>query len=561
MQGATLDDPIVLSDDDEDATEPPEQNKQTSTRDKGAGMLDDYSYYNNSENHEVTLLQLKDEYDSPPRAVETSSKVQDTVASRSLEDSSSNSEPNSSDEELLTSYMESKNKNVTSVEPSEHHSVSQVKTEKTDFNTAYSTSLNDVLHEGGDMVDYDNESDDFALPRARTLESRAKAKPVSGIRWETVSNSSGKADLSSDSDDEPLSSVAARSASKSTHLKTSARGVVSKIKNEEMLSKSKTPSSNEVTVSNSSGKADLSSDSDDEPLSSVAAGRASKSAHLKTSARGVVSKIKNEEMLSESKTPSSNEVINTTFQDTSAHKKHFRQIETEPECSYSLFADANEITHEVDYFNNVNSDVENHEMEIQTVKPEPAEEGEDRFSFCSISKQLENENFIDDSWDDYGYSELVVNSQENALARVEEDLDDLYSTQIENVEENDTIKSSPYTNEAAFPDEAPPKAKPSKRVSFADDTKSANTVVGRRPSVSQAANTKPTRALSEDVLFHEILNWKAERLCKLQSNNRPACLPRDNLSVQRVPNFFESMDAYYKTFKPLLLVEIWEQVF
>lgn len=498
LQGATLDDPIVLSDDDEDATEPPEQNKQTSTRDKGAGILDDYSYYNNSENHEVTLLQLKDEYDSPPRAVETSSKVQDTVASRSLEDSSSNSEPNSSDEELLTSYMESKNKNVTSVEPSEHHSVSQVKTEKTDFNTAYSTSLNDVLHEGGDMVDYDNESDDFALPRARTLESRAKTKPVFRIRWETVSNSSGKADLSSDSDDEPLSSVAARSASNSTHLKTSARGVVSKIKNEEM---------------------------------------------------------------SESKTPSSNEVINTTFQDTSAHKKHFRQIETEPECSYSLFADANEITHEVDYFNNVNSDVENHEMEIQTVKPEPAEEGEDRFSFCSISKQLENENFIDDSWDDYGYSELVVNSQENALARVEEDLDDVYSTQIENVEENDTIKSSPYTNEAAFPDEAPPKAKPSKRVSFADDTNSANTVVGRRPSVSQAANTKPTRALSEDVLFHEILNWKAERLCKLQSNNRPACLPRDNLSVQRVPNFFESMDAYYKTFKPLLLVEIWEQVF
>ena len=490
----------MLSDDDEDAIELPEQTVQTPIRDKGAGILDDYLYYNNSENHEDTLLQLRDEYDSPPRALETSSKVQDTVASRSLDDSSCNSEPDSSEEELLTSYMESKNENITSVEPSEHHSVSRVKTEKTDFNTSYSTSLNDVLHEGGDMMDYDNESDDFVRLKARTLTSHAKTKPVSGIQWETVSNSSGKADLSCDSDDEPLSSVAAR--------------------------------------------------------------RASKSALLKTSARDVVSKVKNEEILSESKIPSSDEAINTTSRDTAAHTTHFRQIETEPECSNSLFADANEITHEVGYFNSVNSDVENSEMEIQTVKPQPAEEGEDRLSLNSISKQLENAHFIDsvNDWDDYGYSELVVNSQENALARVEEDLDDLYSTQLDNLEANDTTESTPYTSDAAFPDEAPPKAKTPKRVTFADDTNSANTVVGPRPSVSQAANTKPTRALSEDELFHEIFNWKAERLCKLQSDKKPAILPRDNFKVDLVPNSFDSMDDYYKVFKPLLLLEIWGQV-
>ena len=490
MQGATLDDPIVLSDDDEDATELPEQKEQTSTRDKGAGILDDYLFYGSNENHESALRQLRGEYESPPRAVETSSTAPD-------------SEPNSSDEELLNSCMESENQNVTSVEPSEHHSVSQVKTEKTDFNTAYSTSLKDVLFESGDMMDYDNESDDFALLKARTLESRAKTKPaVSGIQRAAVSHSSGKADLSSDSDDEPLSSAAARRASKSTNLKTSTRVVASKVKNEEVLSKSKIPSSDED--------------------------------------------------------------INTTPRDTSVHKTDFLWTETEAEYSNSIFADTNEITREVDYCNNVNSDVENHEMEMETVKPEPAEEGEDRLSLFSISKELENAHFIDSSnnlWDDYGYSELVVNSQENALARVEEDLDDLYSTQIENRQEDDTIESSPYADDAAFPDEAPPKAKPKKRVTFADDINSASTVTGPRPSVSQAANTKPTKALSEDELFHEILNWKAERLYKLQSNKRPANLPRNNLLADRVPNCFDSMDDYYKIFKPLLFMEIWEQVF
>jgi len=494
----------VLSDDDDDddegATELPEQREPTSTRDKSAGILDDYVYYSSNENHEVTLLQLRDEYESPPRAVETSSTVQDTGASRLLGNFSSCSEPNSSDEELFTSYMESKNKNknLTSVEPSEQYSVSQIKTEKTDFNTAYSTSLREVLHESSDMMDYDSESDDFALLEARTLASCAKTRPVSGIQRETVSNSSGKADLSSDSDDESLSSAAAQRASRSTNLKTSTSVVASKVKNEEIVPESKTPSFGEVT--------------------------------------------------------------NTT----SAHKTDFPQIETEAECSNSLFTDGNEITREVDYCIDENSDVENYEMEIQTVKSEPAEEGEDRLSLSSISKQVENAHFIDDGinlWDDYGYSQLVVNSQENALARVEEDLDDLYSTQIENLEGNDTIMSRPDANDMAVPDEAIPNAKAKKHVTFADDANSANTVAGRRPSVSQAANTKPTRALSEDELFREILNWKAERLCNKQSNGRPASLPHNNFLVHRVPNYFDSIDHYYKIFKPLLLMEIWEQVF
>ena len=409
-------------------------------------------------------------------------------------------EPNSSDEELLTSYMESKNKNSTLVEPSEHYSVSQIKTEKTDFNTAYSTSLRDVLHGSGDVMHDDHESDDFALLEATTLASHAKSKPLSGSKRETDSDSSGTADLYSDSDDEPLS-LAARRASKSTNMKTSISAVVSKVKNGEIVPKSRPPLFAEV---------------------------------------------------------------NSTA---SAHKTDFLRMKTEAEYSDSLFADTNEITREVDYCMDENSDihVENYEMGFQTVKPEPAEEGEeDRLSLSSISKQLENAHFIDDGinlWDDHGYSQLVVNSQENALARVEEDLDDLYSTQIQTLEENGTIMSSPDTCDRVVSDEAVPNAKAKKHVTFADDAKSASKVADPRPSVSQAAKTKPTRALTEDDLFHEILKWKAERLCNLQSNRRPASLPHNNFLVERVPNYFDSMDHYYKTFKPLLLMEIWEQVF
>ena len=478
----------MLSDDDEGAAELSEQKESTSTRVKGAGIPD-------------ALLQMSTvEHESPLKAIETSSTVQDTSASRSPGDVSS--EPNSSDDELLISYLESTNKDLKSVEPSEHYSVSQIKTERTDFNTTYSTSIKDVVQEGFDVMDYDNETDDFALLETRTLASRAKTRPLSGIQKATVSNSPPKADFSSDSDDEPLSSAAARWASKSTNVKTS---------------------------------------------SSV-----------------VASKLRNEETVSESRTASFDEVINTTSRDTSRHKADFPLIETEVECHDSVFAEANEITRELDCSVKWNSDAEgeSYEMEIQTVKPEPAEEGEDGLSLSSISRQLENAYFMDDGIDDYYlYSKLVVNSQENALARLEEDLDDLYSTQIENLAENDTIMSSPCANDtAAVPDEALPNAIPKKRVTFADEPSSTDTVTSPRPSVSQAAITKPTRALSEHELFHDILNWKAERLLHLQSNGRPATYLR-NAKVDRVPNSFDSMDHYYKTFKPLLLMEIWEQVF
>ena len=496
----------MLSDDDDDegATELPEQKQPTSTRVEGATILDDYFNCSGSEDHEAALLQLVVKYESPPETVETSSTIQDAGASISPGDLSS--EPNSSDEELLTSYLESKNKDITS----EHYSVSLIKTEKTDFNTAYSTSLQDVVHGGGDVMNHDNESGDFASLETRTLSTRARTSPVPAIQRATVSNSSGKADLSSDSDEEALSVAASRRALESTNVKT-------------------------------------------------------------------LTKVKSEEILSESETPSFDEAFNTTSRDTSTHKSDFPQIETEIECNNSLFAEANEITYEVDHSMDGNSEAEgeNYEVEIggrggtaqstvQTIKHEPAEEGEDRLSLSSISRQFENKHFIDDGinlWDEnYGYSKHVVNSQENALARIEEDLDDLYSTQIENVQENDTIMSSPYASDTTAPDEALSKTKPQKHVTFADESNSSDTVASPRPSVSQPAITKPTRALSEDELFRTILNWKAERLCRLQSNGRPASRPCD-IEINRVPSYFDSMDQYYNTFKPLLFTEFWEQVF
>lgn len=76
-----------------------------------------------------------------------------------------------------------------------------------------------------------------------------------------------------------------------------------------------------------------------------------------------------------------------------------------------------------------------------------------------------------------------------------------------------------------------------------------------RPSDSQTAITKPSRALSENEFFHEILSWKVQNLLNSQSYGGPASLDRTS-----VPTSFKSMDQYYDTFKPLLFMEVWEQV-
>lgn len=452
-----------------------------------------------------------DEFESPQNAAKSNSTVENTTADKSLMEADFSSENNSSDEELLHSYMESKDVNLLSVKPSPDYNGSfKGKAEKTDLDT-------DV----DNVMDYDDRSDDVALLDFNKVESSSKTKLFSGIQRTTVSNSSVKADLSSEED----------------------------------------------------------SSDDDKPLSYLyAAHKASKSSYVKTPETDIAPQVKTEELVLEGKTASHNEVINATSPGISTHGIHFPEIMTEDEGNTSSFAEVSDIQGGVDYVMDESSNgkeekcedesgsiVSDAEPNLQAIKTEPTAQGEETTSLSIISEQLLNDATIDDGtsfWGNYcDYSELVVNSQENALARVEEDLDDLYSTQVENWEENDNILPSTDGNDKAVSNEVSQAAKAKKHVTFATDLSSADTVASTsRSSVSHAAITQPSRALSEDEFFHEILSWKTERLCNVQSNGRGANLPR-NYFAETVPDSFESIDQYYNTFKPLLFMEIWEQVF
>ena len=219
------------------------------------------------------------------------------------------------------------------------------------------------------------------------------------------------------------------------------------------------------------------------------------------------------------------------------------------------------------------------------MESEPTGQTEDNTSLASISKQLENDAAVDNEmnfWNDFcGYSELILNSQENALASIEDDLEDLYSTQTRDVEQENTIFanrddenqaedksiSTSYNDRlemAVAPKETSTKIA-DKHVSFQGDTTVAATAAsaGRPfgPQAGKPAETKPSKALKEEELFYEILTWKVLNLGKPEKNERPASLPR-KLTAVPVPEKtgFESMDQYYDTFKPLLFMEIWEQV-
>lgn len=222
----------------------------------------------------------------------------------------------------------------------------------------------------------------------------------------------------------------------------------------------------------------------------------------------------------------------------------------------------------------------------EQVIPESTHRKEDK-TLASISKQLEHDAFVDNGmnvWDDYcGYSELFWNSQDNALASIDDDLEELYGTQKLTGEDRRAIFSSRNDTEEADDEplgqsynnhlnEAHPSEhteaislKAAKRVTFRDDTMfrddtrpyhaEASSV---RPSVSTAskpADEIPKITLTEDEFFHEILGWNVEHLGK--SSELPW-----KLTAVPVPEKtgFDSMDQYYDTFKPLLFMEIWAQV-
>ena len=225
---------------------------------------------------------------------------------------------------------------------------------------------------------------------------------------------------------------------------------------------------------------------------------------------------------------------------------------------------------------------------LSTVKPEPLEQGEEKtLSLSDISKQLQNDTRFDDDMNFWGhcsnYSELLLNSQDNALASIEEDLVDVYGTQTTNHTEDDLSLSdedvnvgdipldepvqNPDLNDNFLPDEEVKSVKPKKHVTFAPDTRSSDAVTNSSGGIAslsklaspQAAITKPSRALSEDDFFREILTWRVDHFFESLRNGRSTTLPR-NYVADRVPESFNSMDEYYKIFKPLLFMEIWQQV-
>ena len=225
---------------------------------------------------------------------------------------------------------------------------------------------------------------------------------------------------------------------------------------------------------------------------------------------------------------------------------------------------------------------------LSIVKPEPLEQGEEKtLSLSDISKQLQNDTRFDDDMNFWGhccnYSELLLNSQDNALASIEEDLVDVYGTQTTNQTEDDLSLSdedanvgdipldepvqNPDLNDNFLPDEEVKSVKPKKHVTFAPDIRSSDAVTNSSGGIAslsklaspQAAITKPTRVLSEDDFFREILTWRVDHFFESLRNSRSTTLPR-NYVADRVPESFNSMDEYYKIFKPLLFMEIWQQV-
>lgn len=192
-------------------------------------------------------------------------------------------------------------------------------------------------------------------------------------------------------------------------------------------------------------------------------------------------------------------------------------------------------------------------------------------NLSSISNRLENATIDDGTnfWDDFcDYSELVLGSQENALVSVEDDLEDVYSTQTQDNQENSIVFLNDDNGHEAYYEPhsdtlsddiqgtvSVPKAV--KRVTFSDNTAPVTTATSASRSNGvqpfKPAIKTPTRVLKEELFFHEILNWNVSCLGNPKRNIKFA-------NPSPIPEGFDSIDQYYETFTPLLFVEILEQV-
>ena len=216
-------------------------------------------------------------------------------------------------------------------------------------------------------------------------------------------------------------------------------------------------------------------------------------------------------------------------------------------------------------------------------------------SLAGISNQLENDGTVSEGthvWDELPL-DVMWSSQENALASVEEDLEDIYSVtnnsgnnsfgqpNADNVsvevdmeiDDDQDCKFSPQpyfdtgdvpvTKTPFFVEGSSKQGKKFQKCVTFQEPPIQGRIVERgaksmAPPQPKAASTKPSRALTEDDFLHEILRWKVP--VRQESRKRGAMPEMWIGRLKHVPYSFDSMDEYYETFRPLLFVELWEQV-
>lgn len=177
-------------------------------------------------------------------------------------------------------------------------------------------------------------------------------------------------------------------------------------------------------------------------------------------------------------------------------------------------------------------------------------------------------------YDNYnGYSNLILNLHGDALSSLEEDLEDIYSTQSDIEEEINAIpRNTDVQAESVsrfcvnqFREEASSEphvsGKHVKHASFADDTNLSKDIFISARQAPGAAVTTPRNVLREEEFFRTILRLNVADLVYPERNGRAHGPPRELPSVSGpVKTCFESIDEYYDTFKPLFFLEIWEKV-
>ena len=223
----------------------------------------------------------------------------------------------------------------------------------------------------------------------------------------------------------------------------------------------------------------------------------------------------------------------------------------------------------------------------------PSNKEEADFSLDAISKQLENSDMLNDDmsfWmeDDFN-SNLLWNSQD---VLIEEELINTLDTESPTMEEacDETPGLLQKLNEVPPEQGIPPASKTKESIACASVEQQSNSGYGNEPiqqfsgilnnnqvtqvsvqhkegaktsgtpsesvAVLPPAVTEPKKPITVEDFLREVLEWKVQWL--REGNGRG--LPKEHLGSCVVPLSFDNMDVYYNTFRPLMLLETWEQV-